>query len=75
MREPLQNLSITVKVVALEKVSSSDTQNHINTLTVHAKHYLLNRDNLAQQIEMQLYQKHKTLSEFFSCIFKIYIKF
>ena len=27
MREPLQNLSITVKVVALEKVSSSDTQN------------------------------------------------
>ena len=27
MTEPLQNLSITVKVVALEKVSSSDTQN------------------------------------------------
>ena len=27
MTEPLQNLSITVKVAALEKVSSSDTQN------------------------------------------------
>ena len=27
MTEPLQNLSITVKVVALEKVSFSDTEN------------------------------------------------
>ena len=27
MAEPLQNLLITVKVVALEKVSISDTQN------------------------------------------------
>ena len=27
MTEPLQNLSVTVKVVALEKVSSSDTEN------------------------------------------------
>ena len=29
----------------------------VNTLTVDDKHYLLNRDNLAQQIQMQLYQK------------------
>ena len=27
MTEPLQNLSFTLKVVALEKVSSSDTEN------------------------------------------------
>ena len=29
----------------------------VNTLTVDDNHYLLNRDNLAQQIQMQLYQK------------------
>ena len=29
----------------------------VNTLTVDDNHYLLNRGNLAQQIQMQLYQK------------------
>ena len=47
----------------------------VNTLTVDEKHYLLNRDNLTQPIQMQLYQKQKTFSEFFFCIFKICIKF
>ena len=36
-----------------------------NTLIVHDKHYLLNRDNLTQQTQMQLYQKQKKISEFF----------
>ena len=55
MTAPLQRLSITVKVVALEKVSFSDRQIPkalVNTLTVNDKRYLLNRDNLLQPIEM-----------------------
>ena len=32
---------------------------------VDDKHYLLNRDNLTQPIQMQLDQKQKTFSEFF----------
>ena len=43
-------------------------------MTVNGKHYLLNRDNLTQAIQMQLYEKQKTFSEFFSCISEIYIK-
>ena len=37
----------------------------VNTLTVNDKHYLLNRDNLTQPIQMQLSQKQKSFSEFF----------
>ena len=36
-----------------------------NTLTADDKHYLLNRDNLTQQIQMKLFQKQKTFSAFF----------
>ena len=36
----------------------------VNTLAVDEKYYLLNRDNLAQPIQMQLFQKQKTFSEF-----------
>ena len=42
----------------------------VNTLTVNDKHYLLNRDNLTQQIEMHLSEKQKTFSEFFFAILK-----
>ena len=35
----------------------------VNTLTADDKDYLLNRDNLTQQIEMQLSKKEKTFSE------------
>ena len=35
----------------------------VNTLTVDDKHYLLNRDNLTQPIQMQLSKKQKTFSE------------
>ena len=51
----LQHQLITGKVVALESVSFSDTQNPktvFNTLTVNDKHYLLNRDNLTEPIQM-----------------------
>ena len=36
-----------------------------HTLTVDEKHYLLNRDNLTQLIQIQLSQKQKTFSEIF----------
>ena len=43
-----------------------------NTLTVHDKHYLLNRDNLTQPIQIQLSQKKKIFQNFlFFRIFKI----
>ena len=35
-----------------------------NTLTVDEKHYLLNRDNLTQAIQMELSQKQKIFSAF-----------
>ena len=37
----------------------------VNTFTVNDKHYLLNRDNLTEPIQMQLSEKEKTFSEFF----------
>ena len=37
----------------------------VNTLTVDDKHYLLNRDNLTQPIQMQFSKKEKTFSEIF----------
>ena len=63
MTAPVQNLLITVNVVPLEKsllVIHKILIVFINTLTADDKHYLLNRDNLSQPIQMQLYQKQKT---------------
>ena len=69
MTAPLHNLSITLKVLALEKVSFSDTQNpktvFVNTLTVNDKHYRPNRDNLIQPIQIQLSQKDRIFLNFF----------
>ena len=45
----------------------------VNTLTADDKHYLLNTDNLAQLIQMQLSQKQKTFPEFFFFAFLKYI--
>ena len=42
----------------------------LNTLTVDDKHYMLNRDNLTQPIQIQLSQKQKTFSEFFPAFLK-----
>ena len=72
MAEPLQYLSITVKVVALEKVSFSDRQIPkalVNTLTVNDKRYLFNRDNLRQPIQMLLSEKKRIFYQFFFLYF------
>ena len=37
----------------------------VYTLTVNDKHYLLNRHNLTEPIQIQLSQKQKTFSQFF----------
>ena len=47
----------------------------VNTLTLDDKHYLLNRDNLTQRIQMQLSQKRKTFSEFFIAFSKSLLNF
>ena len=46
-----------------------------NTLPADEKHYLLNRDNLTQPIEIELYQKEKTISEFFLVFLKSILNF
>ena len=37
----------------------------VDTLTVDEKHYMLNRENLTEPIQIQLFLKQKTFSEFF----------
>ena len=41
-----------------------------NTLIVDDKHYLVNGDNLARPIQMQLYQEQKIFPEFFLAFLK-----
>ena len=47
----------------------------VNTLTVTDKHYVLNRDNLGQPIQMQLSEKQNTFSEFFFAFLKSILNF
>ena len=47
----------------------------IKTLTVNDKHYLLNRDNLTQGIQIQLSQKQKLFSEYFLAFLKSILTF
>ena len=78
MVAPLQHLLITVKVFSLEKVSSSDTHMpglFVNTLIADDKHYLLNRDNLTQPIQVQLSQKQKAFSQIFFAFLKSGLNF
>ena len=42
----------------------------VNRLTVDEKHYLLNRNNLAQPIQIELFRKEKSFSEFFFLFLK-----
>ena len=42
-------------------------------MTADDQHYLLNRDNLGQRIQIQLSQKQKTFPEFFFFAFLKYI--
>ena len=75
MAAPLQCLLNTAEVVALEKVSFSETQNpkiFVNEFTVDGKHYLLNTGNLTQRSQIQLSKKQKTFSETFFA-FLIYL--
>ena len=47
----------------------------VKTLTADDKHYLLNRDILAQRSQMQLSQKQKTFSGFFFALLKSILNF
>ena len=47
----------------------------VNTLTVDDKHYLLNRDNLTQPIQIQLSQKQKIFCELFFAFLKSILNF
>ena len=68
MTAPFQYLLITVRVVALKKsllVIHKFLRLFLNTMTVNDKHYLLDRDNLTEPIQMQLSQKQKIFAQFF----------
>ena len=47
----------------------------VNTLTVNDKHYLLNRDNLTEPIQIQLSQKQKNFSDLFFAFLKSILNF
>ena len=47
----------------------------VKTLTVDEKHYLLNKDNLTETIQIQLSQKQKTFFEFFFAFLKSILNF
>ena len=47
----------------------------VNILSVDDKSSLLNRDDLIQGIQMQLFQKQKTFSQCFSAVFKSSLTF
>ena len=68
---------IILKVNELENVCFSDMQNFqtVNTLSADDKYSLLNRDNLAEPIQMKLFRKEKDFFSIFLWIFEIYIKF
>ena len=44
-------------------------------MTVNDIYYLLNRDNLTQQVQMQLSEKQKTFSEFLFAFLKSMLNF
>ena len=78
MKAPLEYLLITVKVVALEKshlVIHKILRLFVNTLAVDEKHFLLNRDNLTQPIQIQLSQKQKAFSQFLFAFLKSILNF
>ena len=47
----------------------------LNLLIADDKHYLLNRDNLTQPIQMQLSLREETFSEFFLAFSKSILNF
>ena len=78
MAAPLQHLSNTLMAVVLEKslkVIHKILRLLVNTLNPDDKHYLLNRNNLVQSIQIQLSQKENKFSEFFFAFLKSIINF
>ena len=78
MAAPLQYLLNTLMEVALEMsvlVIHKILRLLVNTLTADDKHYLLNRNNLAQPIQIQLSEKQKIFSEFFLPFLKSVLNF
>ena len=78
MAAPLQYLLETLMVVALEKVSFTNTRNpgtFVITFSTDDKHYLVNRDNLTQQFQKPLPQKQKNFYEFFLAFLKSILNF
>ena len=78
MAAPLQSLLNTLMEVALEMsvlVIHKILRLLVNTLTADDKHYLLNRNNLAQPIQIQLSEKQKIFSEFFLPFLKSVLNF
>ena len=68
MAAPLEYLLNTLMAVALEKsilVIHKILRLLVNTLTADDKHYLPDRNNLAQPIQIRLSEKQKIFSEFF----------
>ena len=47
----------------------------VNTLAVDNKHYLLEKDNLTQPIQIKLSQTQKTFSDFFFAFLKSILNF
>ena len=47
----------------------------VNTLTLDDKHYLLNRENLTQPVQIQLSQKQKIFSKLFFPYLKSLLNF
>ena len=78
MAEPVQYLLIIVKVVSLKKsllVRHKILSLFVKTLTVNDKHYLLNRDNLRQGIQMLLSEQQNRFSEFSFVFLKSILNF
>ena len=64
----LSYLLSTVKAIELEEVCLSDMQIlglFLNTLTADDKYFLVNRDNLTQNIQMEWSKKQKNSSPIF----------
>ena len=78
MAAPLQYLLINVNVVALEKISFSNTQNPktvCKRIDSRWQAWSALRDNLRQPIQMQFSQKQKGFSEYFFAFSKSILNF
>ena len=78
MAAPLEYLLNTLMAVALKKsilVIHKILRLLVNTLTADDKHYLPDRNNLAQPIQIRLSEKQKIFSEFFLKFLKSVLNF